>query len=145
MNEKVDWGILEVTGREVGVWANLHHLGGTFTAQDTWTNLVEEKACCHDEQLVTLGSSRDRLDNHQNTIDKQVMKVEYQSMEDVIQSQRIQAHQDTQQASLNTMRWDIEEFQTIVTVQSGLVHLQMEVVQGGMTSCWRGLLSWRWR
>ena len=65
VNEKVDWVVLELAGREVGVRANLHCLEGMFAAQDTWADLMEEKGCHHDEQLTVLGSSRDRLDNCQ--------------------------------------------------------------------------------
>ena len=63
VNEKVNRVILESAGREVGVRANLHRLEGMFAARNTQADLIEEKGCRHDEQLVTLGSSRDWLDN----------------------------------------------------------------------------------
>ena len=129
VNKKVNRIILESVGREVGVRVNLHCLEGMFATRDTQADLVEEKAHHHDEQIITLGSLRDQLDNQQNPIDKRVMKVEHQLMEDVLRSRRTQARQDMQQASLNTMCRDIEEFQAIVTAQSRLVHLQIEVIQ----------------
>ena len=129
VNEKVDCVVLESAGREVGVRANLHCLKGMFATRDTWADLVEEKACYHDKQLITLGSSRDWLDNRQNAIDKQVMKMECQLVEDGLQAKRIQACQDTQQASLNTLRWDLEDFHAVVTSQSRMIITQTEVVQ----------------
>ena len=73
-------------------------------------NLIEERACGMEERLVSLGSSGDWVDNWMNTLDKQVMRVEHQSMEDVLQACCIQVHQDTQQGSLNLPHQEIELF-----------------------------------
>ena len=57
------------------------------------------------------------------------MKVECQSVEDTLQSRRIQAHQDTQQTSLNALRQDIKDLWVVVTSQSRTIIVQTEVVQ----------------
>ena len=55
--------------------------------------------------------------------------MERQLVEDILWSRRIQACQDTQQASLNAMRRDIEDLWSVVTSQSRTIITQMEVVQ----------------
>ena len=57
------------------------------------------------------------------------MKMECQLVEDGLWARRIQSHQDTQQASLNALCQDIEDFHAVVTSQSRMIITQTEVVQ----------------
>ena len=79
--------------------------------------------------MTFLGSSKDRTDNWMNTLEERQTKVDHQSIENVLQMRRVQAHQDTQSAALNRMQEDLENFWEVVTTQSSLIHLQTEVVQ----------------
>ena len=125
----VGWTVLELVGREVGVRVNLHRLEGMFATRDTQANLIEEKGHCHNEQLITLGLSRDWLDNRQNGINKRVMKMERQSVKDGLCARRVQACQDTQQASMNAIHQDLKDFRAVVMSQPRMIITQMEVVQ----------------
>ena len=50
-------------------------------------------------------------------------------MEEVLRVRRIQVRHDTQSATLNQLLGEIKDFHQVVTTQSRVIHIQMEVIQ----------------